>query len=109
VSIEIRKFEDMKGSRPCRWCLGLQNHSVFADFDLEEHGRVLLLRTSFDGFGCCHTPDARPMDAETSRTWVGLVEAEEFQSDEIQSILSVYFRENSDVIWKDALEGHRLL
>jgi len=109
VSIEIRKFDDMPASRPSRWCFGLQDDSAFADFDLDEHGCVTLLRISFDGYGCCRTPGARAMDSETSRRWIGLVEANDFDSGEMQSILTDYFRENSDVVWKDALEEYNLL
>ncbi len=99
----------MPDSRPSRWCLGLRDDGVFADFDLDESGCVTLLRVSFDLYGCCHTPGARAMDSETSQRWIRLAEANDFDSGEMQSILTNYFRENSDVIWKDALEEYNLL
>ena len=99
----------MLPTRPCRYCLGLQGDSVFADFDVDNEGRVFLVRISFDGFGCCRTPEARAMDTDTSRTWIDLVEADSVGSDELSVILSRYFEDNSDVIWKDALKEHDLL
>ena len=109
MSIELRKFEDMPESRSSRWCLGLQDDSVFADFDFDEQGCVTLLRISFDGYGCCRTPGARAMDSETSQRWISLVEANDFDSGEMQSILTAYLSDNSEVIWKDALEEYNLL
>src|SRR5262249_31859335 len=96
--------------RPCRYCLGLQDDSVFADFDLDNKGRIFLLRISFDGYGCCTTAkDVRPMSPDISNRLIHLVEANNFGSGELAAILSQYFRENSDVIWLDALEAHNLL
>src|SRR5262245_65111891 len=40
-------------ARPCRFSLGLQDDSVFADFDVDADGYVFLRRISFDGHGCC--------------------------------------------------------
>lgn len=99
----------MGPSRPSRYCLGLQDDSVFADFDLDDDGGVFLLRVSFDGYGCCDTPTARTMNPDVSKTFVRLMEADDVSSGELASLLSQYFRENSDVIWKDALEEHGLL
>lgn len=95
--------------RPCKFCLGLQNDSVFADFDLDESGCVTLLRISFDGFGCCRTAgETRSMKPERSKQFIHLVENNDM-SDTLALILLEYFSDNSDVIWKDALEQHSLL
>ena len=96
--------------RQSRYCLGLQDGSVFADFDLDDQGCAFLLRISFDGYGCCRTAGkASTMSSEVSERLVHLIEADDVASGELAAILSTYFQENSDVIWKDALEEHDLL
>ena len=108
--MEIRRFDEMPPSRPSRYCLALQDDSVFADFDVDDVGRIFLLRISFDGFGCCETVGkARPMNLETSTRFAELIESQVIDTPEMASILSRYFRENDDVIWKDALEDHSLI
>ena len=110
MSIEIRKVNDMPASRPSRYCLGLQDDSVFADFDVDSDGCVFLLRISFDGYGCCSTAEkARRMSPDISKRLIRLVESDDVASGEFAAILSQYFSENSDVIWKDALQEHDLI
>ena len=83
---------------------------MFADFDIDNKGHVLLRRISFDGFGFCETgEEVRGMDAEMSKRFLHLVDGDAVGSKEMSVILVQYFRENSDVIWKDALEEHDLL
>lgn len=110
MSVEIRRFDGMKTvGRPCKFCLGLQDDSVFADFDLDENGCVILLRISFDGFGCCRTAgETRPMNLERSRQFIHLVENNDM-SDTLALILLEFFSDNSDVISRDALDQHSLL
>jgi len=97
-------------SRPSRWCFGLQDDSVFADFDIDQYGRVYLLRISFDGYGCCRTSETSSrMSLGQSAQFAGLIENEQFDSEEFVDLLLHYFKENDDVIWKDALEEHKLL
>ena len=100
----------MPPSRPSRYCLGLQDDSVFADFDVNDDGGVFLVPISFDGYGCCNTSGkASAMSLDTSKALIRLVEADDVASGELATLLSKYFRENDDVIWKDALEEHHLL
>lgn len=101
--------KDNVNSRPCKYCLGLQDDSVFADFDIDTNGRALLVRISFDGFGCCRTEDARPMSSEVSARFIRIIEEGNVATREFAAVLENYFTENQDVIWKDALEEHGLL
>lgn len=106
----IRKVDDMRPSRPSQYCLSLQDDSVFADFDLDSQDRVLLLRISFDGYGCCGTAEfGRTMSSEDSKEFVTLIETDRVNSSEMRAILSRFFRDNGDVIWKDALLEHDLI
>ena len=97
-------------TRPCRFCLGLQDGSVFADFDVDEEGRVCLLRISFDGYGCCHAGDGfRKMSPESSRLLVAAVDSGAIEDEAVEAALRGFFRENSDRIWSEALTEHELL
>lgn len=95
-------------SRPCSFCLCLQGGSVFADFDTDHEGVVSILRISFDGFGCCHVQVQRRMDAADSHSLLEAVARNEFGGS-VDGLLHKYFRQNSDVIWHDALVAHDLI
>jgi hypothetical protein len=88
----------------------MQDGSVFADFDIDEDGRIFLSRISFDGYGCCESAaNVRPMSVINSKLFINSIESGDISSEKLFNIISGYFRENSDVIWKDALEEHNLI
>ena len=83
---------------------------MFADFDVDEEGRAVLLRISFDGFGCCDGAGSfKKMGIDDSRVLIELVHRGPIVDPKIEAILRAYFRENSDLIWSDALANHELL
>lgn len=93
-------------NRPCRWSFSLQDDGVFADFDVDSEGCVILVGISFDGYGYCETAEEiRSMCPELSCEWIRLVQANEVTSEELSRILSNYFRENSDVILGRCIAG----
>lgn len=99
-------------SRPCQYCLCLQNGAVFADFDLDTDGCIYLVRISFDGYGCCHLDrwsGITRMDAETSRRLIKSIKKNRFNACQAAEILSQYFNDNKAVLWADALEQHNLV
>ena len=49
------------------------------------------------------------MSSEDSKDFVALIEADRVDSAEMISILSAFFKANSDVIWQDALLDHGLI
>lgn len=103
----VRLFSQVE-SRPCRFCLSLQDDSVFSDFDVDDEGHAFLRRISFDGYGCC-SGEFKKMDLDDSRVLIGSVERGAVQDPKIEVVLRTYFEENADVIWKDALASHELL
>ncbi len=107
MPISIHVYE-MVDSRPCHFCLSLQEGSVFADFDIDDEGCVFLLRISFDGYGCCHG-EFRKMALDDSLFLIDSVERGTVQDPKIEVVLRTYFKENADVIWSDALADHELL
>ena len=94
--------------RPCRFCLCLQAGSVFADFDLDPDGHVVLLRISFDGYGMCSGPYER-MPLDDSRVLTEAIEKQELDDPRIKGILCRYFGQNTHAIWSDALAENELL
>lgn len=97
----------MVESRPCDFCLCLQEGSVFADFDIDDD-RVVLQRISFDGYGCCEG-EFRKMSLEDSHTLIEAIERGAVADPKIEVVLRTYFGENEDLIWSDALATHDLL
>jgi hypothetical protein len=97
-------------TRPCGFCLSLQDDSVFADFDIAEDGRVVLRRISFDGFGCYGSPgDIGRMDLGQSRTLTNSLARDAVHDSQVELALRTYFRENSAFISTEALSAHELL
>src|SRR4051812_26892164 len=106
----LRRISPPMSSRPSRFSLGLQDDSVFADFDVDSDGHVFLRRISFDGYGCCTAPDTiRRMPMNESRMLLESVDREAVGDPHIEVILRTYFRENADVLWEDALSENELL
>ena len=103
----VRVFPQVE-SRPCRFCLSLQEDSVFADFDVDEEGHAFLRRISFDGYGCC-SGEFKKMALADSRVLIESVGRGAVQDPKIEVVLRTYFEENADVIWEDALANHELL
>jgi len=106
--MDIRKSEPMP-TRPCKYCLALQDDSVFADFQMDEYGCLYLVRISYDGFGCC-TPKISigKIDAINSLHLITAIESDNFTT-KVNEILRSYFHTNKDELWEDALLEHKLI
>jgi hypothetical protein len=81
---------------------------VFADFDADNKDRVFLRRISFDGYGCCHG-DFKKMSIGDSGVLLAAADRNAVADPEVEEVLRTYFRENSDLIWNDALAENELL
>lgn len=101
-------IENYPPFRECRFCLSLQEGSVFADFDIDEEGRVFLLRISFDGYGCC-SGGFKKMSRDDSGIVIAAVDRGIVDDPKVEASLRAYFEQNSDVIWSDALARHELV
>ncbi len=109
--MEIRSEVPIQ-SRPCQYCLAMQNDSVFADFGVDEQGCLFILRISYDGYGCCEPePKAKPgvISKESSMRLIALIENNELKKPEATSILKEYFLENKEILWSEALKEHGLV
>ncbi|MEZ5379680.1 MAG: hypothetical protein R2733_24490 [Acidimicrobiales bacterium] len=65
-------------TRPCAYSLALGD-VAFADFSLDDEGRLFVVRISFDGYGCC-SPDPSAiasMDAADSLDLITLMDSDE--------------------------------
>lgn len=106
--MEIAIYHPMP-TRPCRFSLGLQGDSVFADFDVDGDGRVFALRVSFDGYGCCHAPvDVGRMNLRDSELLLEMVERGSIHPAAARALRG-YFHENRGAFWIEALAFHGLL
>ena len=107
ISVEIYP---VMPSRPCSFCLSLQGGGVFADFDIDAEGVVLLSRISFDGYGCCELgASVAKMSPCDSRFILDAIALGSVESIQIDKVLRSLFHDNMDVIWAEALEAHGLL
>lgn len=83
---------------------------MFADFDVDYFGIASLRSISFDGFGCCRAEELTTrMNAQESQLLLESTACHQLDSILIDELLRKYFRENADVLWKDALLRHDLL
>lgn len=105
--MQIRLFKWEPPTRPCRFCLSLQNDSVFADFNIDDDGRVFVVRISYDGYGCCREPVVGRMTPQESAALLAMVEQDALEP--AVPLLRAYFRENQEVLWSDALAEHGLV
>lgn len=99
-------------TRPCRYCLALQDDSVFADFNVDEIGCLYLVRISFDGYGCCSLDSKIKIgriEKFKSDSLIMQIEANDFENPEASKILKEYFRDNMESLWEDALKDHDLI
>jgi len=107
--ISVRTATPMP-SRPCDYCLALQDDSVFADFSLDEEGRIYLRRISYDGFGCnSGIGKVGKMSVADSQVFVRAVQSNEVNDPQMLALLLNYFSSNSRILWADALEEHALV
>ena len=97
-------------SRPCDFCLSLQDDSVFADFSRDDSGLIFLERISFDGFGC-HSSIERvlKMNSEDSDALYAEIQNGTVDSATAQHVLRNYFASSRTVLWEDALVEHSLV
>ena len=95
-------------SRACRFSLNLQGSCVFADFDVDNTGRVYAVRVSFDGYGCCTVPaDIGRMSATDSAALLRMVQEKSMAL--ADPLLRRYFRQIASHLWPDALEKYALV
>ena len=111
MTIQIRSFDPMP-TRPCRYCLAMQDDSVFVDFDIDDNGCLYIIRISYDGYGCCHPKNNGTlgvMGGETTKHFIKLIEGNDLNKTEASTILSQHLKQNKEVIWEDALRDHGLI
>ena len=99
-------------TRPCVFCLALQDDSVFADFDLDENERAYLVRISFDGYGCCYPSwenEPIKIEGDVSQKILKGIDENNVSTEEVAQILSSYFVSCGEAIWTDALQTHNLI
>lgn len=108
MSITISRFTPTL-TRPCKYCLVLQNGSVFADFNVDKKGCLYLVRISFDSYGCLELEDTiGKINYDKSQYLIQQIQQDNFCLDAGQ-ILSNYFIKNKKFLWVDALNMYQLI
>lgn len=108
--MKIATYQWPEHTRPCDFCLCLQDGCVYADFATDSAGHTYLVRISFDGYGCCHTDSGvSSMSADDTRTLSNAIADDDVDNDSTRDILRRYFDANKNRIWSDALVEHGLL
>jgi hypothetical protein len=89
----------------------MQGDSVFADFDVDDRGHVVLRGISFDGFGYYGAPQKlHEMSLDHSAVLTDAVARGEMSDLHVEQVLRAYFREIADTIEAhEALRTHELL
>ncbi len=96
-------------TRPCRFCLCLQDGAVFSDWDVDDAGRVRLVRISYDGYGCCSAPTTIDALGENeSSDLLAAVARGDVSEPAVADLLRRYFRQHAALLWAEALESHGL-
>lgn len=107
--MDVRIFEPMS-TRPCKYCLVLQDGAVFADFQINEAGNLYLVRISYDGYGCCETENRIVgIEAANTNELISAIESNNLNTQIVATILSGYFRAHKDALWEDALLEYELI
>ncbi|MFT3867106.1 MAG: hypothetical protein QM715_01285 [Nibricoccus sp.] len=90
--------------------MALQDDSVFADFDVDQGGRVGLVRISFDGYGCCQCDDSQEkIGNDDSGILLDAVQHQALENSQVEAILRAHFRVHSASIGRDPFTTHDLL
>jgi hypothetical protein len=92
-------------------CLSLENGSVFADFDVDPScGSLLLVRISFDGYGCCEAPpEVGRMSSDDSLLLMEMAARQVVDRQAVEPILRRYLAQNEPLLWSDALRRYNLV
>lgn len=99
-------------SRPCRYCLALQDDSIFADFNVDGNGCLYLVRISYDGYGCNNLDPQNEVTKikKGNSAWLIMqLDTNNIESSVATKILKDYFKENSELLWEDALKEYELI
>lgn len=106
--LNIRVSEQMP-TRPCEYCLALEDDSVFLDLDIRENGNLFVVRISFDGYGCCEPVEVTDFNESESKFLINNIKNNTLSSSEVAMILRSYLKINKDSLWTEALSQYNLI
>jgi len=98
----------MPPTRPANYYLCCLNGSVFIDFN-NDGNKVVLVRISFDGFGCCHVSDAIPVNENDSIYFKQMFQQNNIEQGRITEIILGNLKKNKSKIWEDALKRYHFI
>ncbi|MBN2519801.1 MAG: hypothetical protein JXB17_04790 [Bacteroidales bacterium] len=105
------RWTSMPSSRKADYYLAYYDDSVFIDFNNFNSEQVVIVRISFDGFGCCNIPDknVKPMSKEDSKIFKLMFKNNNINQNELKNIIIRTLTMNKHEIWEDALNEYHLI
>ena len=99
----------MPFSRPADYYLGYMDGCVFLDFNNCGHGRVSMIRISFDGYGCCELGEnSIPLNEDDSKIFKRIMSKDIDEQSALLTVVKKAIELNKRQIWADALEEYCL-
>ncbi len=100
----------MPKTRPADFYLGCLNGSVFIDFNKTGNDQIVLVRISFDGYGCCNLKkEVELLNEEDSGLFIKEMNKESLNQEAITVLVKKSIEMNKKHIWIDALEKYGLI
>lgn len=101
----------MPSSRKADYYLACCDDSVFIDFDDYDSDQIVIVRISFDGYGCCNIPSDKvlPVSKEHSLLFKLMFNSKEIEQDRLKQIIACTLKMNIGLIWEDALNEYELI
>lgn len=105
------RWTSMPSSRKADYYLAYCDDSVFIDFDDYNSDQIVIIRISFDGYGCCNIPSDKvlPVSKEHSLLFKMMFNSEEIDQDKLKQIITCTLKMNIELIWEDALNKYELI
>jgi len=86
------------------------NDAVFIDFNRTEDNLILLVRISFDGYGCCQFGDkGMTLNPADSVKFIEEMNSDNLNSEIISELVKEIIKINKDHIWIDAIKEYKLI
>ena len=100
----------MPESRKADYYLCCLDSSVFIDFNRSVENKIVLVRISFDGYGCCNLDKrANHLSYKDSQKFIKEIEKKNLDQDAITELVKEAININKEFIWADALERYDLI
>lgn len=100
----------MPKTRKADYYLGCLDDCVFIDFNQSEDKRILLVRISFDGYGCCNMSVlGKGLNHEDSKIFIRQMNKAHLNQEIMSKLVKHLIQLNKEHLWMDAIEEYGLI